>query len=217
MNKIQWIQPKLTPAREMPGLVHWVGKNDGQPFDVQKSEVVRWLASNGSVMVWLVDKLRRSGMIRYDASNNMWIGVPKSEALPVSNIADAEDFESGQPGRPMKHKADVLLACFTNEQSEIVGLSGWYRRMRHLCVSEKTFKRMVDRLVASGKVVRAAGQIHSAPGRFPNMAVYRLAKPAENIPTSIPSEAAPASPESPPRPPNVPQRTLPDESRETFL
>ncbi len=56
----------------MPPLAHW--PNQYRPFDVSKSDVVRWLIHQPDVQQWLFDTMRSRQWIAYDAARGLWHG-----------------------------------------------------------------------------------------------------------------------------------------------
>jgi hypothetical protein len=46
----------------------------GQPFDIERSEVVRWLLSQPEVTRWVFDVARSRGWIVYDRATGTWRG-----------------------------------------------------------------------------------------------------------------------------------------------
>ena len=54
----------------MPSLSH----NPSFPFDIGKSEVVKYLIQQPDVQQWLFDKVRNKGWIVFDPANLKWHG-----------------------------------------------------------------------------------------------------------------------------------------------
>lgn len=69
----------------MPPLPHSVA---GQVFDIENSEVVKWLISQPQLKQWIFDKAVGSERIKYNGESGLWCGVPR-----------------GKRGRPSKAKA----------------------------------------------------------------------------------------------------------------
>lgn len=64
----------------MPPLRHSV---EGQPFDINKSNVMDWLWQQPEIRQWIFDKAKSSERIAYDPITKHWHGVAR-----------------GKPGRP---------------------------------------------------------------------------------------------------------------------
>lgn len=60
----------LKPARKMPPLRHKVGDR----FDVNSSEVIRWLMEQPEIRIKIFDMANQRGVIVYDAETKMWKG-----------------------------------------------------------------------------------------------------------------------------------------------
>ncbi|HLR16197.1 MAG TPA: hypothetical protein VK144_10240 [Bacillota bacterium] len=56
----------------MPPLYH---KIPGQEYDVRKSEAVKWLIKNPSILEYIWDKFKNSNDVFYDPSTGKWQGV----------------------------------------------------------------------------------------------------------------------------------------------
>lgn len=61
---------RFVVAAQMPPLRH---KVDSQ-FSLQKSEVVKWLLSQESILQYVFDVTQQTGMIEYDATTGTWRG-----------------------------------------------------------------------------------------------------------------------------------------------
>lgn len=75
----------------MPKLEHWVGKGKGKPFNIGKSEVVKWLVEQSDVRQWLFGVMNDRGLIVYDKKQAVWMGSPAKEM---------SDSRIGVGGRP---------------------------------------------------------------------------------------------------------------------
>jgi hypothetical protein len=64
-------------ASTMPRLSHWPERS--QPFDITKSEVVKWLKSQPKIDQWIFDKARNMGCIEFDAETETWSGIHSSK------------------------------------------------------------------------------------------------------------------------------------------
>ena len=51
---------------------HW--PDQSQPFDIQQSQITRWLQKQPDVMQWLFDTLRQRRLIVYDPETFTWRG-----------------------------------------------------------------------------------------------------------------------------------------------
>lgn len=61
----------MLASKNMPPLYHSL---PGQSFDIQKSEVIKWLISNPEVLQYLFDKVNKSGFIIYNPKTQKWQG-----------------------------------------------------------------------------------------------------------------------------------------------
>jgi hypothetical protein len=64
-------------ARTMPHLPHYVR---GQPFDIEQSEVVRWLIRQPEVQQFIYNFMKAKGAIRLDLNSGDWIGADNQSA-----------------------------------------------------------------------------------------------------------------------------------------
>ncbi len=60
-------------ASKMPPLSNYPDKS--QPFDVYKSEVIRWLADQPEILNNLFDHAASTKAIVYDKNTDKWVGV----------------------------------------------------------------------------------------------------------------------------------------------
>ena len=56
----------------MPPLFHTL---PGEEFDIQRSEVVRWLLRQPEIQRWIFDIVRGRRLIQFDPENGTWSGV----------------------------------------------------------------------------------------------------------------------------------------------
>lgn len=70
------VSSKFDCAKDMPPLRH---SAPGEPFDIEDSEVARWLCSQPSIMQYVFDKVSSCGkgmrFIEYDPATGLWEGV----------------------------------------------------------------------------------------------------------------------------------------------
>lgn len=70
------VSKKFDCAKDMPPLLH---STPGQEFDIQKSEVAKWLCAQPSIMQYVFTKVSTSngglGLIEYDRETNIWKGI----------------------------------------------------------------------------------------------------------------------------------------------
>jgi hypothetical protein len=60
-------------ASRMPLLPHF--PCDGSPFDINKSEAVKWLCSQEAIKQTIFNMAKRHGMIEFDLEKRCWRGV----------------------------------------------------------------------------------------------------------------------------------------------
>lgn len=56
----------------MPPLFHTF---PGEEFSPEKSELLKWIAKQPLLLIWLKDQLKSAGYITYDATTGKWTGV----------------------------------------------------------------------------------------------------------------------------------------------
>ena len=61
-------------AALMPALKHW---DRSGPFDISKSEAVRWLLSQPEIQAYVFSKMRGSKAIAFDPASGTWRGTAK--------------------------------------------------------------------------------------------------------------------------------------------
>lgn len=62
----------LDIGRKMPPLYHTL---PGQDFDYDKSEVLKWIASQPVMLNFVRDQLNSAGYISYNPDTGQWMGV----------------------------------------------------------------------------------------------------------------------------------------------
>ena len=62
----------LDALENMPPLVH---AKKGEPFDITKSEVAKWIVAQPEIMQKIFDLAVRQGVIVYDPKTGTWQGV----------------------------------------------------------------------------------------------------------------------------------------------
>lgn len=62
----------LDVARYMPPLHHLI---PGQEFDIQKSDVMKWLLKSPVVWNYIWNNIKQSGVITYNPDTSTWQGV----------------------------------------------------------------------------------------------------------------------------------------------
>lgn len=63
----------ISVAAKMPRLLH-----ASEPFDIKKSEVLKWLCDQPEILQTLFDYYRDRGAITYDKENGTWRGAEVS-------------------------------------------------------------------------------------------------------------------------------------------
>lgn len=56
----------------MPPLFHTF---PGEEFSPEKSELLKWIAKQPLLLIWLKDQLKSAGYITYDATTGKWTGI----------------------------------------------------------------------------------------------------------------------------------------------
>lgn len=72
MRKKKVRSKKLDFGKDMPPSFHTL---PGEEFSPEKSEVLKWIASQPMLLIWLKDQLKSAGYITYDATTGKWTGV----------------------------------------------------------------------------------------------------------------------------------------------
>lgn len=65
----------LQCVEDMPPCRHWPYQD--QPFDINDSEVVRWLSRQPDVQQWLFNTMKSRGLIVFDQARGTWRGNGK--------------------------------------------------------------------------------------------------------------------------------------------
>lgn len=63
---------KLNVAKKLPPSYHTI---PGQEFEINKSEVVRWLINQPDILNYLWDNIKQSKDVEYDPETGIWTGV----------------------------------------------------------------------------------------------------------------------------------------------
>lgn len=71
MGKVRLGRKFIEAAKRMPALSH---SREGEPFDIEQSEVAKWLCSQPGVMQYVFDKASNNGLIEYDRESGTWQG-----------------------------------------------------------------------------------------------------------------------------------------------
>jgi len=74
--KVKIRSKKLSVARKMPERRH---REIGEDFDIAKSEVIQWIASQPDLLLFVFDQLQNHEII-YDPELNEWRGIDLYEA-----------------------------------------------------------------------------------------------------------------------------------------
>jgi hypothetical protein len=70
MNKQK--NKKLEVVKHMPPKFH---KLPGQEYETKKSEVIKWLIMNPSILEFIWDHVKQSGDVIYNSNTGKWQGV----------------------------------------------------------------------------------------------------------------------------------------------
>lgn len=62
----------LEAARKMPPLYHTLPNGY---FDIQKSEVIKWLITQPEILNYIWNNLKNSGVLVYNSETGRWKGV----------------------------------------------------------------------------------------------------------------------------------------------
>lgn len=124
---------------KMPPLRHSVG----EVFDIEKSEVVKWVIECPGFKQWLFNKISCTGRIVYDETTGTWSGAPYRK--PERGFKEWRLIQGGMPGgRPKKYQDDDLLKILTKPMrvAEVAAAAG---------CSRPTALTILKRLEAAGK------------------------------------------------------------------
>lgn len=72
MRKKKVRSKKLEIGKDMPPLFHTL---PGEEFSPEKSEILKWIAKQPLLLIWLKDQLKSAGYITYDATTGKWTGI----------------------------------------------------------------------------------------------------------------------------------------------
>lgn len=64
---------------------------EGEPFDINKSEVVAWLVKQPDFMQWIYEFARSSRRMVYDSEAKGWLGTPFRSGRPRKTYQEADD------------------------------------------------------------------------------------------------------------------------------
>lgn len=82
MKKRKRVSKELDIARRMPPLYH---KLPGENFDINKSEVAKWLVNQPDIVNYVVNRIKAAGtsnpLICYNPSTGKWQGVDYEEII----------------------------------------------------------------------------------------------------------------------------------------
>ncbi|MBO0438950.1 hypothetical protein [Candidatus Enterococcus ikei] len=67
---------RLDDLKRMPALYH---KMPNQDFDIEKSEVLKWLGAQKELLDWLRGYAKDAGYIKYDQETGKWSGTEQEE------------------------------------------------------------------------------------------------------------------------------------------
>lgn len=95
----------LQAVRKMPPLRHKVG----EVFDIEKSEVAKWVVEQPGFRSWMVNKVKNSGCIVYDPETGCWSGVPFTVRDPKDRKKKIGSLTPNKGGRPRSFDYAVLL------------------------------------------------------------------------------------------------------------
>lgn len=131
---------------KMPPLRHSVG----EVFDIEKSEVVRWVLEQPELKQWLFNKIKDTNRIAYDEATGTWRGAPYRK--PERGFKEWRLIQGGSAGgRPKKYQDEDVLKLLAKPMSvaEVAALAG---------CSRPTALTILKRLEAAGKVRSENGQ-----------------------------------------------------------
>ncbi len=72
---------------KMPPLPHSVA---GQPFDIEKSEVLKWFLAQPGAKNWVFTRMRGTNRIEYDQETGLWRGVTRNPVGRPPNSPEPE-------------------------------------------------------------------------------------------------------------------------------
>lgn len=70
------ISKKLNVLRKMPSLYH---KLPDENFDLEKSEVVKWIITKPEIQEWIYQVAKDNHLIKYDKETGKWHGVKEGD------------------------------------------------------------------------------------------------------------------------------------------
>lgn len=76
MGKVKSKSKKIEIAKLMPPKYHKLPNED---YNTKKSETIKWLLMNSSILEFLWDHIKQSGYIEYNPDTGKWQGVDYNE------------------------------------------------------------------------------------------------------------------------------------------
>ena len=116
----------LEKASKMPEFSHSV---EGQPYDVNNSQVVRWLIEQPEVKEYLMEKARAYGAVEFDTKTMKWRGTGKADG----NLFSEEEILDVL-GNRFKKSDDLLAECIEKYDREC-GMWTWKISLKKMVVS----------------------------------------------------------------------------------
>lgn len=130
----------------MPPLRHSVG----EVFDIEKSEVVKWVIECPGFKQWLFNKISCTGRIVYDEATGTWSGAPYRK--PERGFKEWRLIQGANAGgRPKKYQDEDVLKLMAKPMSvaEVAATAG---------CSRPTALTILKRLESAGKARSENGQ-----------------------------------------------------------
>lgn len=113
--KLDLAKSKMLPVSKlMPPLAHWVEVLPDGRRDRSKSEVLKWIAQQEELQVWILSILRQGGLVVYDPNTRTYRGNPdwvmeKHEKRRQDERSGKCQRAANRGGRKREHNGNVLL------------------------------------------------------------------------------------------------------------
>lgn len=129
----------------MPHLSH----NTWRDGDVWRrdSEVLKWLATQEDLQMWLFSILRCSGLVIYDKAQEKYVGDPNWSGR--NKREESRKLNTNRGGRTVVHRLDGILGKIADDES--VSAKKWFERCSG-DMSRASFYRNMRRAKENGLV-----------------------------------------------------------------
>lgn len=178
MNTSEMREKFIAMATTMPPKKHY---DKRPPFDINKSEVVKFLEGSEFARQVIFNKAVSMKLIVYNSTNEFWVGANtplgqstlKSKSITDIALQSRRQRSAAMGGRPSMVES-VLKSQYTGAflaelDENGLGLNESARKFQQILleagqsVSVPTLKRVIYKLVESGKIRKADSLLYATP------------------------------------------------------